>query len=198
MSRHFLAIMGYATISGLLVAPCVALAENNWEEKPFSYIAVNQEISSVLKEFSYINDIPVIASDKVRGHVQGRWLNLSSRDFLQKMSHLYDFDWYNDGAALYISSKSERITQIIPLHNHTLSELRSALLNMGLLDNRFDIGAGPANDTLAVSGPPRLVSMVQQTVLSLPSTQHAIKTSGGEVRHLTLFRGSAVSDVIVN
>lgn len=198
MTGRLLILLGYAAIGSFLAVPHAAHAERSWEQKLFSYISVNQDIASVLKEFSYINDIPLITSEKVQGRVQGRWLDIPCGEFLQKMSRLYDFDWYDDGSTLYISSKSERTTQIIPLHNHTLSELKTGLQNLGLLDRRFDITPGPASDTLAVSGPPRFLSMIQQTLLSLPNTAHPARAMSNSSRHLTLFRGSAVSDVIVN
>ena len=198
MTDHFSTVLSCAAICGFLFTASAASAYETWEQKPFSYIAVDQKISSVLKEFSYINDVSVVVSDKVRGQVHGRWMNISSRDFLQTMSRLYDFDWYDDGAALYISSKSERSAQIIPLHSHTFTQLKVALQKMRLLDTRFDLSTGPANDTIMVAGPPRFIALVQQTLLSLPAEAPPPRRTGGSARHLTVFRGSTVSDIIVH
>lgn len=198
MNDHFSKVLSCAVFGGFLFAASTASAYEKWEKKPFSYISVNQGISSVLKEFSYINDISIVVSDKVHGQVHGRWLNLSSKEFLQKTGRLYDFDWYDDGAALYISSTSERSTQIMPLHGHSFSHLKSALQQMGLLDTRFDLGAGPATDTVMVAGPPRFIAMVQQTLLSLPAESRPVHRAESASRHLTLFRGSSVSDIVVH
>lgn len=198
MLDHFSTILGCAVVGGFTIFTPAALAHGEWEEKPFSYIAINQELSSVLKEFSYINDISIITSDKVHGRVHGRWLDMSSEDFLQKMSHLYDFDWYDDGSAIYVSSKSERSTQIVSLHGHPLSQVKGELQSMGFMDRRFDISASTTNDMAVISGPPRFVAVVQQTIQSLPAENHVVSQVAHTGRHLTLFRGSSVSDIVVH
>nr|WP_298797135.1 hypothetical protein [uncultured Acetobacter sp.] len=198
MAQHFSIVMSCAAIGGLFFTSPSASAYDHWEQNPFSYIAIDQGVSSVLKEFSYINDISVIISEKVRGHVHGRWLNISSSEFLQKMSHLYDFDWYYDGAGLYISSTSERSTQILPLHGHSLSQLKIEMQKLDFFDKRFDLNTGPARDTLVVSGPPRFIAMVQQTLQVLSPEPYSVRRSESSARHLTLFRGSSVSDIIVH
>ncbi|MCX2561152.1 hypothetical protein OQ252_07045 [Acetobacter farinalis] len=191
-------VFSFAVLGGLLITSPAALAYRKWEKNPFSYIAVDQNISSVLKEFSYINDLSINISEKIHGQVRGRWLNITSEDFLQKMSRLYDFDWYDDGGALYVSSKSERSTQIVPLHDHSLSQLRVEMQRLGLFDERFELNAGPANDTAVISGPPRFIAMVQQTLQSLSPEARPVRRSSDNGRHLTLFRGSSVSDIVVH
>lgn len=198
MTDCFSKVFSCAVLGGLLITSSTAFAYSKWEQSPFSYVAMDQSISSVLKEFSYINDIPVNISEKIHGQVRGRWLNISSEDFLRKMSHLYDFDWYYDGSALYISGKSERSTQIVPLHDHSLSRLRVEMQRLGLFDERFELNAGPANDTAVVSGPPRFIAMVEQTLQSLSPEARPERRSGGSGRHLILFRGSSVSEVVVH
>lgn len=168
-------------------------ARADWSHRPFQYVAVDQDIRDVLRELSSAVSVPIEMSDAVRGQAHGRWAQMDAVDFLGRLAHDYRLDWYYDGAMLSVSASSETATRLLPLHGMQLAALRAGLASAGLLDERFGLRDGPLPDTAMVTGPPRFVSIVQQTLEAAsppqrPGPQPAAPLPAGE--RLTIYHGS--------
>lgn len=152
-----------AVVSVSLSFPAVAAGEF-WKSKPFQYAAVDQSVNAVLQEFSAATGVPVDVSENVRGQVHERWPDKTAGEFLSHLSRDYGLEWYYDGSMLAISASSETSTQLLPLGSMSFDQLRAGLVSAGLMETRFGLRAGPKPGTVVVTGPPRYLALVKQTL----------------------------------
>lgn len=163
-----------------------------WSQKPFQYVAVDQDVRGVLHELSVAASVPIEMSDAVRGQVHGRWSEMGAGEFLSRLAHDNGLEWYYDGSLLAVSAASENTTKLLPLHGIQVAALRSGLATTGLLDGRFGLRDGPISDTAMVTGPPRFIALVQQSLDAAPPPHPAGPATPGDtaVEHLTIYHGS--------
>lgn len=159
-----------------------------WSQQPFQYIALDQDIRDVLRELSAAVSVPVEMSDAVRGQARGRWDGPDAGHFLSRFAQDYGLDWYFDGSLLAVSAVSETATRVLPLHGVAMEPLRAGMASAGLLDSRFGLRAGPSPDTALVSGPPRFVSVVQQSIDAEQPAHETVRVAPAE--RVTIFHGS--------
>lgn len=163
-----------------------------WSQKPFQYVAVDQDVRDVLRELSTAASVPIEMSDAVRGQAHGRWSEMGAGEFLSRFAHDYGLDWYYDGSLLSVSASSETKTRLLSLHGVQVDALRSGLVSAGLLDERFGLRDGPVPDTAMVTGPPHFVAIVQQSVEAAAPTHlpTVAPPAASAVERLTIYHGS--------
>lgn len=163
-----------------------------WSQKPFQYVAVEQDVRDVLHELSVAASVPIELSDAVRGQAHGRWSEMGAGEFLSRFAHDYGLDWYYDGSLLSVSASSETTTRLMPLHGMRVDTLRSGLVASGLLDERFGVRNGPVPDTAMVTGPPHFVAIVQQSVDAFAAPRPSAETppAASAAERLTIYHGS--------
>lgn len=178
----------------------VVAAEPAWPNAVYSYLVVDQDLRAVLQEFGVNLDLRLVLSDAVQGHVRGRLPELPPRQFLDHLARVYGLDWYYDGLVLSVSAASEAATHLLPLKGVSADQLESGLAAAGLLDKRFPLHAGPTPDTALVSGPPRYVGLVEQSLKAMLA-EHVPPTTQSQPAALpatlVIFRGSAAAKVQV-
>lgn len=173
--------------------PCVA-AEPNWPTAPYEYVVVDQDLRTVLTQFGANTGLRIALSEAVQGRVHGRTPAAPARDILNGLAQSFGFDWYYDGAVIWVSAASEAETHILPLQGVSFARLRSGLTAADLLDRRFQLKAGIGPDIAIVSGPPRYIAMVKQAVAALSADKPTAPKVEPE-QTLVVFRGSSASRV---
>ena len=89
------------------------------------------------------------------------------------------------------------------MHGAGLEKLRAGLTTAGLMDARFTLRAGPAPDVALVSGPPRYLAVVQETLDAIFASGSVPKSPqpGGAIasaeQRIMVFRGSRVTNVVL-
>jgi type III secretion protein C len=170
-------------------------AEPAWPVGSYEYVVVDQDLRVVLQQFGSNTGLRIALSDAVQGRVHGRLPSAPPREFLNHLAQVYALDWYFDGVEITISAASETQTHVLPLQSVKFQKLYDSLAAAALLDDaRYPLRSGLDSDTLVVSGPPRFITMVQQTIVALAAVKApAPKTPSGAT--LVIFRGSSVSNV---
>ncbi len=183
---------GLAVLFSMAAGVSVEARADIWSQKPFQYVAVDQDIRDVLRELSSAVSVPIELSDAVRGQAHGRWSEMDAGDFLSRFAHDYRLDWYYDGSLLSVSALSETATKLISLHGVQIGALRSGLVSAGLMDERFGLRDGPMPDTAVITGPPRFVSIVQQSLDAVvpPHPQATAAQVPAAAQRLTIYHGS--------
>jgi type III secretion protein C len=166
--------------------------EPPWPTALYDYIVVNQDLRIVLQQFGSNTGLRVALSDAVQGRVRGRLPSALPREFLDHLAQAFGLDWYYDGALISISAASEAQTRLLPLQGAQFQKLRNSLSIAGLLDPHYQLRPEDDPSIVVVSGPPRYVAMVQQTVSAL-SSESAPKPAVPAKDTLVVFRGSSVS-----
>ena len=187
---------GMALLASGFIASAAQAAEPDWPTAPYNYVVVEQDLRTVLRQFGENLGLRVALSDAVQGHVHGRLPALPPRQFLAHLAQVYGLDWYYDGLALSVSTISEAATRFLTVQDLGAGTLKDGLRAAGLFDARFPIRPGPAHDVAIVSGPPRYVALVQESLSAMLASRHPPPAAAtAPPATLVVFRGAQASKV---
>ncbi|MEI2417109.1 type III secretion system outer membrane ring subunit SctC [Orrella sp. JC864] len=145
-----------------------AQAAPNWPAAPYSYYAENVGLQQVLREFASGFSLSLQMGPGVGGMVNGRFNAATPTEFMDKLGGVYGLNWFVYAGTLFVSRNSDMATRAISAMGSSITALRDALLQMGVLDPRFGWGELPDQGIALVSGPPAYVKLVEDTVAALP------------------------------
>jgi type II secretory pathway component GspD/PulD (secretin) len=138
-----------------------------WPDKPYPYVVLDQDVRDVLGAFGSNLDVPVKVSDKVSGRVRGRLPELSPQKLLDHLAASFGLQWYYDGQVLYVTTVEEAVSEMLPLGPIRFEELQASLASLKLDDPRFPPRPLASANVTLVSGPPRYVALVKETMQAL-------------------------------
>lgn len=175
----------------LIYGHASAQSQTPWPEAPFSYYAEEQDLTDVLREFAGGFSLALQVNAGVNGHVNGRFNTDTPTEFLNRLGGVYGFNWFVHAGTLHISRASDVKTETVSVDDGSISSLRQALLQMGVLDPRFGWGELPEQGLALVSGPPAYIALIKRTVAALP------KGDGGQQVVVFRLRHASVNDRVV-
>ncbi|OKO80651.1 nodulation protein NolW [Bradyrhizobium sp. AS23.2] len=163
---------------------------------PYSYTVLDQDLAAALQEFGNNLNIRVNVSPEVKGRIRGRMPDLAPREFLERLTGLYNLQWYYDGLVLYVSDAHEAQSRLLVLNPITLNAFKSALDSLDISDERYVVRAAPGDGLVFASGPPRFIALVDETLKGLVAEAQARPnlTTVEKPAHesvLMLFRGAS-------
>jgi len=138
-----------------------------WPDKPYPYVVLDQDVRDVLAAFGSNLDVPVKISDKVSGRVRGRLPELTPQKLLDHLAASFGLQWYYDGQVLYVTTVEEAVSEMLPLGPIRFEELQASLASLKLDDPRFPLRPLASANVALVSGPPRYVALVKETMQAL-------------------------------
>ncbi|MGZ2403021.1 secretin N-terminal domain-containing protein [Rhizobium ruizarguesonis] len=162
---------------------------------PYRYAVLDQELAAALQEFGNNLKIKISISGEVKGRIRGRMPDLPPGAFLDRLTDLYNLQWYFDGLELYVTSANEVQTRMLVLTPMHFDALKAALDELNISDERYVVRAAPGNALVMVCGPPRFVALVEQTFNGLlaQARSEADVKKPPEESVLLLFRGSSTT-----
>lgn len=162
MKRIILAgVMSLAMLGTARAAP-------TWPNAPYSYYAKNESLQSVLREFAGGFSLSLQMGPEITGVVNGNFNANTPTEFMDRLGGVYGFNWFVYSGTLFVSRTNDMATRSISAMGSSISALRDALLQLGVLDPRFGWGELPDQGIALVSGPPAYVALVERTVAALP------------------------------
>ena len=154
--------LGTASLPGISRA-----AEPPWPDTPYPYVVIDQDLVQLLTEFGRNMGTPVQVSDQVHGRVLGKQPPLAPRAFIDRLATEYSFSWYYDGTNLAISANSEMVQRMVPLGTADFDKLSADLDRLGVTDSRHQLHHVQGAEAVMVTGPPRFVELVDQTISAM-------------------------------
>ncbi|TWB93010.1 type III secretion protein C [Bradyrhizobium macuxiense] len=163
---------------------------------PFTYTVLDQDLAAALQEFGNNLNIRVDVSAEVKGRIRGRMPDLTPWEFLQRLTNFYNLQWYYDGLVLYISGAHESQSRLLVLNPITFDSFNTALNALNISDERYIVRPAPGDGLVLVSGPPRFIALVEQTLKGLVAEAQgrrnpAVVEKPPREPVLRLFRGSS-------
>ena len=135
-----------------------------WRVGKYSLIARQMALREAFDTFGVTEGLSVVTSEQVQGSFSGDFVDMPAQEFLERMCTMHNLIWYYDGAALYICSSGEVVSQLIDLAYMKAGDVRAMLRELGVEDSRFPIKTANDDELIMVSGPPRYVELVLQTI----------------------------------
>ncbi len=145
-----------------------SVAAPNWANVPYSYYARDENLQSLLREFAGGFSLSLQMGPNVTGTVNGKFNANSPTEFLDRLGGVYGFNWFVYAGTLFVSRTNDMKTRSVSAMGSSISALRQALQQLGILDPRFGWGELPDQGIALVSGPPGYVDLVERTVAALP------------------------------
>ncbi len=154
-----------------------------WPDAPFSYFAENTPLERVLGDFAAGFSLTLSVQPGVGGMVNGRFTTPNPTDFISRLGGVYGFSWFTHAGTLHVGKASDIVTRSIPLPASSISQMRHALTDLGVLEPRFGWGELADQGIVLVSGPPSYVNLVEATVRQLPAGASAQQVMVFRLRH---------------
>jgi type III secretion protein C len=145
-----------------------------WPDASFTYIADKQDLSVVLESFCRTFGLELQSSPAVLARkdiVNGKLTTSNPTEFLNQLSSTYGLQWFYYGGTLYISRNFETATRSISPGVTLLDNFHKALIDLGVVEQKFGWGELPDRGVAIISGPPAYVDLVVWAVSTLPLPQ---------------------------
>ncbi|NMK50023.1 type III secretion system outer membrane ring subunit SctC [Achromobacter sp. Bel] len=143
-------------------------AAPNWPNVPYSYYAREESLQTLLREFASGFSLSLQLGPNVTGTVNGKFNANTPTEFMDRLGGVYGFNWFVYAGTLFVSRTNDMKTRSVSAMGSSISALRQALQQLGILDPRFGWGELPDQGIALVSGPPGYVDLVERTVAALP------------------------------
>lgn len=192
-------LCGVITLCAMMSIPLTVEAAA-WKSKRYERFVQDEDLVTLLLDFSSTINVPLVASERVRSgvieRVNGHFKGLTAEAFLSKLSTLYQIVWYYDGHILYVYHADEMITELFQLEGAQAENLRSTLRKLGVFDERFNWKGMQEQSIIYISGPPRYIQLVREVSALLE--QRYRKASVYTVRVFPLRYASAADRKLVH
>ncbi|BCF93630.1 type III secretion system outer membrane ring subunit SctC [Paraburkholderia largidicola] len=165
----------------------------SWRPGQVHISVESRDLKDVLRDFAASQGIIATIAPNVQGTVSGRF-DLPPRKFIDTMAATFGFVWFYDGSVLSISTADDVTTKVIKLDFAGTQSLRSTLKQIGLDTDRFPIVYDPEQGVALITGPHRLIQLVDEVAARLD--QNANRRTGSEVRAFPLRYGWAADHTI--
>ena len=139
-------------------------AQIPWKLPAYTLVARDMDLRVAFDTFAVAEGLSVVMSDSVAGVFSGDFRDVPPSEFLDKIAITHNLIWYYDGAALYVYGSGEIATILLDLRYMKAGEVREMLSELGVEDERFPIKTTSNDELMMVSGPPRYVALVAETV----------------------------------
>ena len=144
-----------------------AMASTNaipWRIPTYTLTARAMPVRQALETFGVAEGVPVLLSEAAQGVVSGEFRDVPAMEFLDRIVTVNNLVWYYDGASIYVNSSSETTSLLLDLKYMKASEVLAMLRELGVEDGRFPIKTAQDGELIMVSGPPRYVQLVAETI----------------------------------
>lgn len=148
-----------------LLAPLestLAAIPPEWKNTAYAYEAQHKPLREVLEDFAQTFGIQLQVEGLLEGIVNGKIRANTPQSLLDRLGVEHRFQWYMYNNTLYISTLDQQESARLEVSSETLSDLKQALTDIGLLDSRFGWGELPEDGVVLVSGPKRYIEQIKQ------------------------------------
>ena len=151
-------------VLGILIGCTDLLAGIPWKTPAYSLVAREMPLREALNTFGVAQGMSVVMSEGVSGVLSGDFRDQRPGDFLDRISTTHNLIWYYDGAALYVYGAGEITSSLMDLQYMKEGNVIMILRELGLEDKRFPIRSSQNGELILVSGPPRYVQLIAETI----------------------------------
>ena len=147
-----------------LLASSLSAAPIPWKLETYTMVARDMDLRVALDTFAVAEGLSVVMSQSVGGRFSGDFKDVPPDEFLDRLATTHNLMWYYDGAAIYIYGAGEIATMRIDLKYMKAGEVRAMLAELGVEDSRFPLRTTSNDELVMVSGPPRYVALIAETI----------------------------------
>lgn len=170
-----------------------------WKNTAYAYEAEHKPLRDVLEDFAQTFGTQLQIEGLLDGNVNGKIRANTPQSLLDRLGTEHRFQWYLFNNTLYISTMDQQESARVEVASETISDLKKALTDIGLLDSRFGWGELPEDGVVLVSGPRRYIEQIKQFSSQRRSPEekqsvlsYSLKFANAADRHVD-YRGEKLS-----
>ena len=146
----------------ILMPHVMAAVPDDWKKTPYAHEASNRMLRDVLEDFAHTVGLQLQIDGSLQGVINGKLRADTLLGFLDRLALEHRFQWFVYNNTLYISSLDQQTSERLEVADNTIADLKQALTQMGLFDDRFGWGELPDLGVVLVSGPKRYIEHIKQ------------------------------------
>lgn len=179
-------------VATLLASAGVALpaSAGNWQEEPYDYVVLDQDVRTALSEFGRNLGMPVVLTEAVKGRIKGRIMAATAGEFVDKLASGSGLTWYFDGSILHVSAHHELTTRVFEAGSLSGDAVSKRMQELGIADRRYPLRSAGRN--IVASGPPAFHALVDELVQRMRSEMAVV----AEASRIWVFRGGIGAEVV--
>jgi len=136
-----------------------------WKDGGFSLNANGMSVRGALDEFSRTYGVRLQMTAEGGAIVKGRIKADNATDFLNRMAGSYKFRWFVYNDTLYVVPATDNTSARMQVGENAVQDAKSALVGLGLFDERFGWGELPDEGVVIVSGPRTYVDLARDVLM---------------------------------
>lgn len=156
--RYLLALPWLLTLS----QATLAAIPNEWKNTAYAYEAEHKPVRDVLEDFAQTFGTQLQIEGLLEGSVNGKIRANTPQSLLDRLGVEHRFQWYLYNNTLYISTLDQQQSARLEVSSESISDLKQALTDIGLLESRFGWGELPEDGVVLVSGPRGYIEQIKQ------------------------------------
>ena len=133
------------------------------------YLVLRQPVAAFLELMAQNRGLRLDVSDRVRGTISDTRLTGTVSEILDNVADAQRLDWFAFNGVVHVSAREEAMTRLIRLGDLSPDDAIKVLDEAGLKLERYPIRATAEESTVAISGPPRMLALVEAVIESVPA-----------------------------
>jgi len=146
----------------ILIPLATAAIPEDWKKTPYAHEATNRPLRDFMEDLVQTLGLRLQIDGQLQGIVHGKRRSDSLKAFVERLALEHRFQWFVYNNTLYISSLDQQTSERLEVADNTIADLKQALTQMGLFDDRFGWGELPDLGVVLVSGPKRYIEHIKQ------------------------------------
>jgi type III secretion protein C len=136
-------------------------ADVPWRKSNFTYLTRGESLRDFFRQFGASQGLTVVVDPAVEDSLVGNF-NMSPQNMMETLAIQHGLIWYYDGSVMHIYLASQAVSKTIRLNYGTVSQLRQTLTRLNIVDKRYPLTYDVQTNTAIVSGPKRMVELIEQ------------------------------------
>jgi len=138
---------------------------------PYTHTSHQEPLTALLSNFAISQGYSAAFTSRVEGTVSGEFSALPPLAFLASMRAGYGVEAYILGSTIYFFHQSERRREILRINSMRPSDMRQALLRMGILSHDLPSSTSNRDRLLFIEGPEAYVAGLIASIRALEDMQ---------------------------
>lgn len=188
-------LRGIAAAAALMALPALAAPAGPLDApETHAFTIVDQQVADVLTEFAGAVGVAIDLGEGVEGRLTNFSGRYTAQGFLDAVTARSGLVWFFDGTAIHVTGADEMKSVVIDFDRVPPDHLTAALEDLDVADPRFPLRRTAAGIGV-VTGPPRYVELVENTLLMLAERDDTapVPRPTRAARSVTVVRGRDVS-----
>jgi type II secretory pathway component GspD/PulD (secretin) len=190
LMHHIFLWLRRALIVVPMLAPLAAsraAQADDWLDRRYPYVVLDQDVHAALQEFSYQLNQPVKISDRVQGSLKGAGKTGNARAFLDQVAAAAHAGWYYDGSVIVVRAASEMVLRRFDAAKLGEQRRERLLRDSQPTGRQVSLSYNAESGEIAAYGPAEFVETIAQR-MQPPAPAHVAHARTAPARGMQVYR----------